>query len=511
MATKGQINTNTTDDSYFWVRWEVAEQSSADNTTKLAWSCGVYCGHSYYLNAIKMSAFQINGTQVYGGGTYSNFTKGEHQLTWGTLVIPHNADGTKQFVISAFTGWLYDDNYYSSAGGSYELPQIPRKATITATADFTDQENPSISFNNPGGFKMDVWLEPNPVGDHLCVRENIPNIGNYTWTLTAEERDELRNKCPGKNCTIRIGLYSYVGNTRYADYKDKKFIMTENEATKPTVSMTLSPVNTLDAPFDNMYIQGKSKVKAELTIATKYGAKVEASMITVEGLNYNDPYESAVLTNPGLQSVKATVRDNRKIYGTSYENINVFDYSKPLVVPIGSENAIQCYRSDGAGTKTDNSDLVWIKAGRSWHNLGGKNTCELQARCKKATEAWNKDHVWKTLLTSDATTDSYNDIYDPGYDFALDTSYTIQIMAIDDIGEYDIKTLEIPTRDVALHLGKGGKNVAVGTYCDYSEEYTFYSDWKAIFDKDVVVGGNILIGENKMTLRDYILSIMNGG
>ncbi len=42
---------------------------------------------------------------------------------------------------------------------------------------------------------------------------------------------------------------------------------------------------------------------------------------------------------------------------------------------------------------------------------------------------------------------------------------------------------------MALHLGKGGKNVSVGTYCDYSEDYTFYSDWKAVFDKGISVSG----------------------
>ena len=106
------------------------------------------------------------------------------------------------------------------------------------------------------------------------------------------------------------------------------------------------------------------------------------------------------------------------------------------------------------------------------------------------------------------------DAYDepiPNVEFDLLQAYTVQIRAIDDIGEHDTKTLEVPTRDVALHLGRGGKNVSVGTYCDYSEDHTFYSEWKAIFNKDVVIGGDILIGEDKKTLRDYILSVINGG
>ena len=91
--------------------------------------------------------------------------------------------------------------------------------------------------------------------------------------------------------------------------------------------------------------------------------------------------------------------------------------------------------------------------------------------------------------------------------FDLTKAYTIQIRAIDDIGEYDLKTFDIPTRDVALHLGKGGKNVSVGSYCDYSEEYTFHSEWKGIFDDDVEIGGDLYIGG--MTLADYIRSVIN--
>ena len=129
-------------------------------------------------------------------------------------------------------------------------------------------------------------------------------------------------------------------------------------------------------------------------------------------------------------------------------------------------------------------------------------------RWKLASEEWSNKHTWSALLSIAEDADAEYNAFVTG-EFALDKAYTVQIMAIDDIGENDIKTFDIPTRDVALHLGKGGKNVAVGTYCDYSEDYTFYSEWKAIFDKDVVVGGDVLIGG--MTLREYILSVINGG
>jgi hypothetical protein len=509
MATSGQVKTNTEYDSYFWVRWEQVEnQDVANNRTQIKWSCGLYSTHKFYSNAVKMSAFSINGTQVYSGGTYSNFTsEGSRQIASGTLWINHNADGKKTFSISSFTGWLYSNHNYSCSGGSFALTDIPRKATITAASDFTDLDNPSISFSNPGGFRMDVWLEPNPVSDHLCVSENIPNTGSYTWTLTAAERDALRSKCPGNDCTIRLGLYSYVGGTQYADYQDKKFTMVESVATKPTVSMSIALDNgLLPSKFDGLYIQGKSRVKVTISAAGKYGAGIQSLYGTMEGKTYypttSGKFDTDVVRNPGNVDIVGYARDTRGVSGEAKQSITVIEYSKPLVVPVGSDNAILCYRSDGNGVRVGASTSVWIKAKRSYHSVSGKNTCALQWRRKEASAQWSDStHLWSDLISGTATGNEYNAMV-PGV-FDLKEAYTIQIRAVDDVGEQDIKTLEVPTQDVALHLGRGGKNVAIGTYCDYSEEHTFRNAWKAIFDDEVIIQGQ--------TLKDYIKSVMNGG
>jgi hypothetical protein len=132
---------------------------------------------------------------------------------------------------------------------------------------------------------------------------------------------------------------------------------------------------------------------------------------------------------------------------------------------------------------------VWIKAKRSYYNLSQKNSCKLQWRRKYSTEEWDDStHKWADLLTATDTSDEYNAMI-PNVVFDLKKSYTIQIKAVDDIGEHDTKTFDVPTEDVALHLGKGGKNVSVGGYCDYSEDYTFRSIWKAYFEDGVYIDG----------------------
>ena len=489
MATSGQLNTNTTYDSYFWVKWsQIGDQDVPNNRTQIAWSCGVYCGHSFYTNAIKMSAFQINGTQVYSGGTYSNYSKGDHTIASGTMWIGHNTDGTKTFSVSSFTGWLYSNYNYSSNGGSYSLTTIPRQATLTSAPDFTDVQNPTISYSNPAGnavTALDACISFTGARDDIAYRAISKTGSSYQFPLTDAERDVLRNNTSGKNRSVIFYVRTKIGSVTYYSTITKKFTVTENDKTKPTVSMSISPVSTLGEPFNSMYIQGKTKVKAALTFGFKYGASIDGSCINVQGVDYGSPYESGYLTKSGYHVVTGAVRDSRGFYGTAQQGINVIEYGKPLVIPLSSENAIQCYRSDGNGKRVGNSTSIWIKAKRSYYSVGGNNTCALEWRWKKASEVWNdNEHKWSDLIPSTATTNEFNALIQ-GVVFELKEAYTIQLMAIDTIGEYDIKTFDIPTQDVALHLGRGGKNVSVGSYCDYSQEYTFHSEWDATFDKSI--------------------------
>lgn len=514
MATSGQVNTNTTYESYFWVKWEqVGNQDVPNNRTQIKWSCGLYSTHKFYSNAVKMSAFSINGVQVYGGGTYSNFTaEGEQTIASGTMWISHNSDGTKTFSISSFTGWLYSNHNYSSNGASYSLTAIPRYATITSAPDFTDLQNPTITYSNPAGDALSsiyACISLTGSKDDIVYR-SIPKTGSsYTFNLTDAERTILRNATVSTR-TVMFIVRSYIGGNWSNSPATSTFTIVESDATKPSVRMASTLNNgSLPSAFDGLYVQGKSKVDVSLDADGKYTATINSYSAQVDGKAYNSQkFTSDVLQNTGSVKIVGYAKDSRGFTGSTEQTVNVIEYSKPLVIPLGSENAVLCYRSDGNGNRTGNSTSLWIKAKKSHYGVSGKNKCALQWRWKKVSEEWS-NQSWVDLLPEGSASNEYNSLAQGVFD--QKEAYTIQIMAIDTIGEYDIKTLEVPTQDVALHLGKGGKNVAIGTYCDYSEERTFYSDWKAIFDKDVVIRGDVLIGENQMTLKNYILSIINGG
>lgn len=213
-------------------------------------------------------------TESQGVGTY--YGKGSHILIQRDFTFSHDNQGN----FSSYIGAGLSTTYKSvSTGGTLTLPNIPRKAYITSAINFTDEDNPKITFSNPGGFTLNVWLEPNPSGEHICIRNNISNAGSYTWNLTADERKILRQKCKGNSCVVRIGLYTIIGSTTYSHYVDRT--MTVKNGSPIFTNFEFEDINpkTLELTGNNqMAINGYSSLKITIPVENKAEAVKEASI-----------------------------------------------------------------------------------------------------------------------------------------------------------------------------------------------------------------------------------------
>ena len=451
-----------------------------------------------------------SGTPTGGTGTVSVTIDGQSGSAKVSLTVPndkswvkaievtkpvsHISDGTRSITIRA-SGSLPPSSLSATyCSGTAVLDNIPRQANITSSVNFTDLDNPTVYYSNPAGNAVDslmACISFTGAKDDIAYR-NISKTGTYyTFMLTDAERNILRNNTTSGSRNVIFFVRTIIGGVTYWSTDTKLFTVVENDDTRPSVSMTVTLNNgSLPSKFDGQYIQGKSRLNVSLSAQGKYSADILNYSASVGGESYYaKSFLSNVLSREGKVDIIGYAKDSRKFIGTASKQVEVTAYSKPLVIPIGSETAIYCYRSDGNGKRIGNSTSVWIKAKRSYYSLSGKNQCALRWRSKLVTEAWNDStHQWKDLIPKTNTASSEYNALLSGEVFDLKKSYSIQIMAIDDVGEYDIKSFELPTQDVALHLGKGGKNVSVGTYCDYSEDYTFHSDWKAIFDKGFIDG-----------------------
>lgn len=427
-------------------------------------------------------------------GSIENIGAGNHIISdTKTFTVDHNNDGT----CSTKIYWKW--GVRSSWGGFYEasgdfnitLPTIPRQANITGALDITDNSTPSISFSTAGTGTLDVWLEPNPNGSHLCIRTNIPNTGYYDWILTESERNQLRNACSGKNCTLRYGLYTTINGTQYVSYIDKKLTVQETDTTKPSVTLQVSNDNTsipatVRSIFNDMYIQGKSRLNVSISATGQFGATIREYSTPIDGKSYNESsFTSDFLSAPGNKNIKTTVTDSRNFTNSGNENILVYEYSKPKIIPVSGTSEVKCYRSDNNGNQTNNSNKIWIKAKKDFYLLDNKNSCTLRWRYKLSSETW-ENQPWYILQT---TNNEYDALIDGT--FTITNTYTIQIGVIDTLGEYDSLDFDIPTDDVPLHLGKGGKSVGIGRYADTNDDYSVKVGWETTFDEDVHFSGEV--------------------
>lgn len=414
----------------------------------------------------------------------------------GSLVIDHNDDGSKTIAVSLKTA-IYNTGSPNTQSTNWELDTIPRGATfISCPTTFSNASLPTITYTNPLGnnaTKLEVCIADSEGWYALAPYRDLVKSGT-SYTFKAEDMVLLNGKVAQNSTTLGVMFVIRTttadGNV-HTDWRTSTYKMVETDDTKPSVTMSLSVVNPSSFPttLAGLYVQGKSRIQVSLTSTCKYGATASTYSAIVGGVmdsSKTSPVTTRVVTVSGDNvEVIGRVTDSRGIPGQVSGTIKVYAYSKPLVEPISGEKAILCYRSDASGNQKATSTSVRIMAKRSFYSLSGSNLCQMQWRRRKTSEAWDDSkHKWADLIPSAAPASyEYNGIV--ANDFSATNSYVVQIRATDSLGEYDRKEFEIPTREVPLHLGNGGKNVSIGEYCDYSEEHTFRSSWKAIFDNGI--------------------------
>lgn len=412
---------------------------------------------------------RINGT-VYSAGITSSQKITSSAIRLGTweVTIGHEANGSKTISIS---GWISHSRFSSSENGyQHTLTNIPRAATITGCWDFNDTENPRITFSNPGGFNLSVWLEPNPTGDHLAVRENIPNTGSYTWTLTDEERNQLRTACKGKTCTIRVGLYS--NNKQWASYQDKKYTIVN--APPSFTGVTVQAIN----PFGSLYLQSKSSIKFTVNGAKGiYGSTIESYSIKGGDYSYSgkeNTYTTGVLDKAGNIEFTVTVTDSRGFTASKTVNVNVTEYTYPTL-------KIEAYRCTSAGVKDiAKGTYIAVKATFTYCSITGNSI---------------KSKYIKINGTSKSTAFNSGSVSVFGT-YTLDDTHTVEVSVTDAVGNSIKVQTEITIGKIPLVIPIHKNGLGAGRFC------TVEGQFQVGFDLNLF--GDFLINDKEQPVFELV-------
>ena len=376
-----------------YLKLTVYEESTniANNTSTVRWTFESIGGSTNYYTIYNWGVW-VAGQTIYGQQTtnWNSYafpaSKGS---TTGTVTVGHNSDGTASPVGFTLKGCVYynRDNTYN---GSCGLSTIPRQATMTSAGNFNDEQNPSFTFTNPANASMSCWLEPNPNNDHLCVRNLSGTSGTYTWNLTEDERNQLRNKCIDSNsCTCRIGLYSVIGGTTYASYKDVTMTIING-----TPTFNASDITYEDTDSSIVAITGNNqhivRNRSNLKVTYKNAVGKKGASITKYEITFNKTtqtkttaetidYKTVNLSSDETVSIKVT--DSRGNTVTRTKTIKIFDWVLPTAI-ITSKR------------KNNYEDETTIKANCTISSVNSKNAItELKFRYKKTT-----NNTWSSYI-----------------------------------------------------------------------------------------------------------------
>lgn len=497
----------------FWAEWQRnGDYNIETNTSNITASLIVQKISGNNLGAYNLEKYPTVSLSVNGSAKTPTIayidTRNYAKCTFATWTgnVTHNADGSLSCPISASFALTGSDTLDAGTlSGNAVLDTIPRASTLTSAAGVTLGNKCSVkwtpkaaSFRYRLGFVLGNWstttgpIHPNTTGEYTYSEYTIP----------LDVANQIPNATTG-TMTVYLYTYSDIGATvQVGSASAMTFTVTvpDNINTKPAVSMSLAPVSSLASAFAGLYIQGKTMVKAILSATGKYGAAVKSYSMNVGDTLYGAAtnYTSEYLSNYGIFTVYGYALDSRGFTGNTHQDITVIPYSKPqITVSI-------CGRCDENGNLSDSGTYLKIKATRSYSRVtsGGvqKNFCLIRYRYKAAAASSYSD--WTTILAKNSlTTDTVETGALLGGVLAVDTSYLVQVQAIDDIGDASETTITISTDKVHTHKAKSG--MGFGKYCE--GENLLDVGWDARFI------GDIYIGADGTTLKDYILAVISEG
>lgn len=294
---------------------------------------------------------------------------------------------------------------------------------------------------------------------------------DYAKEIPDATETEMNLTCATYNGTALVGT------------KSIKFTATvpDNEDTKPQFSVELMPVHDLISDFDGLYIQGKSRVEVTFDAKSEY-SNIKSYHVTAQGSEVTgNPGTTGIMYISGETTVKCTVTDTRGYSRVINETITVIPYAKPRLAPTLLNRSIVCTRCDVNGVVNLSGEYVLVQTDSQYSKvMWGEqhNFITIEYRYKVATES---DYsLWQELvLTDDGYNGKLNEVFDKK------KQYTVQLRITDLVGEDQPYTFPISDISVPLHLGRGGKNVGLGQFCDYSHYEAVDIGWTTYFNMGI--------------------------
>lgn len=426
----------------------------ASNTSTISWTLSSIGGNSNYYSTGPTTVV-IGGTQVYycerKDWTTYTFPAAKGSVS-GTIDIEHDSNGYRDLTVSLKTVIWDGAGAAKTYSDKWVLDSIPRQAKILSAPDFNDTQLPTVTYNNPLGSsaaELMICIADNKAYNAYTPYRAINKTGTLSYTFTKADIDKVKNNTVN-SLDISFVIRTKIGSNYLYSVAFKKFTMTENSDTKPSVSITAALNNSsLPSIFDGVYVQSKSKLNVNISATGKYNSNIVSYSSTLNGNTYNgasfttDPFKTS-----GEVEFIGSARDSRGFTGLASQKFNVIPYSPPYITSFTVER-----QSDGTTV------IAKLKGGVS--PIENKNIKVFSVTINGVTQ---------NITTDDYTVDGSTTFLNVPTDNTL--TATAEII---DAFSTTTKNATLPTIDVTMDFHNSGTGIAFGKVSEY--ENCFDCDW----------------------------------
>ena len=261
----------------------------------------------------------INGTRVSGSKHVSITQNSNTEALTATVRVYHDTDGSKSITISADGGISGTSFSSTSCSATVTLDTIPRHATLVSAPDFTDEDSPTIEFNNPAGSAANVRFCISFDGSKDDIRyRSLPNpnatSGTYTFNFTQAELDTLYAGTVYGSTKRKVLFYvvSTIGSETKHSILEREFTVTDCEPTlEPTVEEHGEASKELKGENPDYIIRYFNYIIAYFNAEAKKGASITSRTVTCGTQTKPAAGNYATFDNVDSNVFVFTIKDNR--------------------------------------------------------------------------------------------------------------------------------------------------------------------------------------------------------
>lgn len=469
MASSGSKSVTVTQWDTLKFSWEVTSQSVVNNTSTVSWKLQLISTDSGRIDSStsKNWSVTINGKTFSGTNTVGIANNATKTLASDTITIAHNANGTKTFAFSfsqqfsiTFSGQSIGTK---SGSGSGTLDTIARKSRLTASTGTLGTAQTLTVTRYDSSFTHTITYKCGSATGTVATKSSSTSV-SFTPPLTLAQQNTT-----GTSVSVTLTITTYTGDTSIGT-NSVTITCSIPASVKPSVSLAVADVYAYRTNF-GAYVQGKSKLKIDITASGSQGSTIKAYKTTIDGKTYTTAdITTAALSGSGTLTINTTVTDSRGRTASTTWDVNVLAYVAPKITSLSVK------RCDANGNSNATGSYFKISFSAAMTALNNKNTASYSLQYKKTTA---------TAYTTKALSDFAGDYSVPSgtYIFAADSgAYNIVLTATDAFSKVTKTATGASTSMLMSWLSKG-LGIAFGKVAELSGYFDCGFD--AMFRKNV--------------------------